>query len=104
MLVMLKAIDEKFNGLSNIWGKLTGNNPSIVFHLLKMKNLGLPDDLYIKMNARGKPLTDFEHFKSQFSEVLSGEFKEKFNAYIEELESAGYIKKWSRMQAYRDIF
>lgn len=83
MLVMLKAIDEKFNGLSNIWGKLTGNNPSIVFHLLKMTNLGLPDDLYIKMNARGKPLTDFEHFKSQFSEVLSGEFKEKFNSKID---------------------
>lgn len=83
MLVMLKAIDEKFNGLSNIWGKLTGNNPSIVFHLLKMKNLGLPDDLYIKMNARGKPLTDFEHFKSQFLEVLSGEFKETFNSKID---------------------
>lgn len=37
-------------------------------------------------------------------EHILGISKEKFNAYIEELESAGYIKKWSRMQAYRDIF
>ena len=26
--------------------------------------LGLSDDLYIKMNARGKPLTAFENFKA----------------------------------------
>lgn len=37
-------------------------------------------------------------------EHILGISKEKFNACIEELESAGYIKKWSRMQAYRDIF
>ena len=30
-------------------------------------------------------------------EHILGISKEKFNAYIEELESAGYIKKWSRM-------
>ena len=27
------------------------------------KNMPLADDLYIKMNARGKVLTDFENFK-----------------------------------------
>ena len=84
MLVMLKAIDKKFHGVSNIWEKLTGSNPRIVFHLLKMQNLGLPDDLYIKMNARGKPLTDFEHFKSQFSEILSGDLKDEFNNKIDQ--------------------
>lgn len=28
------------------------------------KNMPLTDDLYIKMNARGKVLTDFENFKA----------------------------------------
>lgn len=84
MLVMLKAIDKKFHGVSDIWEKLTGSKPRIVFHLLKMQNLGLPDDLYIKMNARGKPLTDFEHFKSQFSEILSDKLKDDFNNKIDQ--------------------
>lgn len=38
----------------------------ISFFLLNMedKNMPLTDDLYIKMNARGKRLTDFENFKA----------------------------------------
>ena len=38
----------------------------IKFYLLNMedKNMPLTDDLYIKMNARGKALTDFENFKA----------------------------------------
>lgn len=42
-----------------------GNAP-IKFYLLNMedKNMPLTDDLYIKMNARGKILTDFENFKA----------------------------------------
>ena len=40
-------------------------NSPIKFYTLDMedKNLPLSDDLYIKMNARGKVLTDFENFK-----------------------------------------
>lgn len=83
MLVMLREIGEKFYDLSNVWSKLSGENPRIVFHLLPMKDLGLPDDLYIKMNARGKELTDFEHFKSQFSEILNTEQAKEFNEKID---------------------
>ena len=36
----------------------------IVFYYLPLENFGLSDDLYIKMNARGLPLTDFENFKA----------------------------------------
>jgi hypothetical protein len=35
-----------------------------VFYHLPLKDFGLSDDLYIKMNARGKQLTDFENFKA----------------------------------------
>jgi len=83
MLVVLRTIQDKFEGLSNLWDKLSGDNPRIVFHLLSMNDLGLPDDLYIKMNARGKPLTDFEHFKSSFSEILKDDKAKYFNDKVD---------------------
>lgn len=83
MLVMLREIELKFQGLENGWQKLTGANPKIIFHLLPMEHLGLPDDLYIKMNARGKGLTDFEHFKSQFSDLLDEPNAKIFNEKID---------------------
>lgn len=45
--------------------RLMGEAAPIGFFLLNMedKNMPLADDLYIKMNARGKVLTDFENFK-----------------------------------------
>lgn len=48
----------------------TGNCP-ITFHFLPMKDFNLSDELYIKMNARGKPLTKFEHFKVNLSKSLT---------------------------------
>jgi len=83
MLVVLKDFEVKLEGLDNIWKKLTGTHPRIIFHLLPMEDLGLPDDLYIKMNARGKELTDFEYFKSQFSEILESEEAKVFSEKID---------------------
>lgn len=38
---------------------------------IKSEEFKLTDELYIKMNSRGKPLTTFENFKAQFSDLLS---------------------------------
>ncbi|UKK76723.1 DUF262 domain-containing protein [Segatella bryantii] len=46
------------------WEELTSGNAPIVFYHLPLKDFGLSDDLYIKMNARGKQLTSFENFKA----------------------------------------
>jgi hypothetical protein len=35
-----------------------------------MEQMGLGDDLYIKMNSRGKPLSSFENFKARFEQVI----------------------------------
>lgn len=68
MLVMLDAIHETFGEVSEIWNKLkTGN---ISFYFLPIKDMGLTDELYIKMNSRGKPLTQFEHFKAELEHGL----------------------------------
>lgn len=46
------------------WERLTSNDCPIVFHHIDLFGIRHPDSLYIKMNARGKPLTSFENFKA----------------------------------------
>ncbi len=68
MLVMLDAIDEEFKGVENLWDKLKSG--AITFYFLPIKDMGLTDELYIKMNSRGKPLTKFEHFKAELERCI----------------------------------
>ena len=64
-LVMLDLINELFGASSGFYNRLIQTqNPYITFQFLNMKDFGLSDDLYIKMNARGKTLTPFENFKA----------------------------------------
>lgn len=65
MLVVLDGIQSKFSDIPNLWEKLIReNNPYIQFYFLPLDKFGLSDDLYVKMNSRGKPLTEYEIFKS----------------------------------------
>lgn len=66
MLVMLDAIQEKFACAEALFTKLD----NISFYFLPIEDMGLTDELYIKMNSRGKPLTQFEHFKAEFEKQL----------------------------------
>lgn len=68
MLVMFDAINEKFCDVKNIWQKL--KDGAISFYFLALEKMGLTDEIYITMNSRGKPLTDFEHFKAEFKHKL----------------------------------
>jgi len=67
MLTMLDSIQQTFQTKTEVWDKL--NN--ISFHYIELQNFGLSDDLYIKMNARGKALTDFESFKAKFEQYIN---------------------------------
>lgn len=65
---ILDGIEELFietssEDFKNYWKILT-EEEAIVFYNLPLQDFGLSDDLYIKMNARGKPLTSFENFKA----------------------------------------
>lgn len=66
MFVMIDAIHELFSGIDDLWSKLDLIN----FYFLGLQELQLTDEIYIKMNSRGKPLTDFEHFKAELLKVL----------------------------------
>lgn len=70
-LIMLEALHAKFAGRDGLYERLIqAKQPSITFQLLDLRSFGLSDDLYIKMNARGKPLTPFETFKARFEKHL----------------------------------
>ena len=58
MLTMLDEIQERFSDTDDLWNKLDKIN----FYFRDIEEMKLTDDIYIKMNSRGKPLTDFEHF------------------------------------------
>lgn len=85
MLTMLDAIEEKIKHLriDDLWDALWSDHAQIVFHQLDMTKLNLPDELYIKMNSRGKSLTNFEYFKSEFSKIIPDSKKEEFNDKID---------------------
>jgi len=75
MLTMLDSIHKKFKGARQFFEKLIQNdNPPITFYFLQLENFGLTDELYIKMNARGKLLTEFENFKARFEQFWGRKF------------------------------
>lgn len=91
MLVMLDAIAERLSHLDNFddshaWTRLADpENPAVWFYLLPLDDMDSDEDLYIKMNSRGKPLTEFENFKARFEQDIegsprSGEFARKIDS------------------------
>lgn len=86
---MLRSIDlihTAFKEVNDLWSALV-NRKNIVFYLLILKNFGLSDDLYIKMNARGRLLTPFENLKA---EIQDKAIKENWEVSKEENEKFSY--------------
>ncbi|QHM77308.1 hypothetical protein C7M52_03304 [Mixta theicola] len=73
-LTMLRAIQQRFTAATdNLFQRLCSEDDKrIVFHYLNLRSFGLSDDLYIKMNARGKALTEFENFKAWLCGRIGG--------------------------------
>lgn len=71
MLTMLDEIHHQYKALTSqsdlqatqLWHTLTQES-TLSFYLLPMEDFALSDELYIKMNARGVQLTEFENFKA----------------------------------------
>lgn len=105
VLHMLDAIHEKFCESEGLFTRLLDKDqPAITFQLLDLENFGLSDDLYIKMNARGKPLTAFETFKARYEQELLNQLQgETFSIGEQTFGGADYIAR--RMDtAWADLF
>ena len=71
---MLDAIAGQFQNddLDAAWERLTDEaDPAVWFQLLPIDEMGSAEDLYIKMNSRGKPLTEFEAFKARLGQTIA---------------------------------
>lgn len=103
---MLRSIDlihTAFKEVDDLWNALV-NRKNIVFYLLILENFGLSDDLYIKMNARGRLLTPFENFKA---EIQDKAIKENWESSKEEkekyLSSASISSTFAREQVKEEV-
>ena len=86
MLNMLNAIHEKYAELDkpDLYVKLN----QLQFYILPLNGFNLTEELYVKMNARGKQLTDFENFKADITKWM----KDDKNQYKQEFKKISYLK------------
>lgn len=100
MCCMIDSIAKKFpyDIAKEIYKKLdnSGSGACITFNFLNMGEYKLTDELYIKMNSRGKPLTRFENLKSKIlHRIDSIESLSKTQSFLSEInvrDSKNYAK------------
>ncbi len=81
MLNMLNAIHQKYveKGKSGLFKELN----RLQFYVLPLNGFNLTEELYVKMNARGKQLTDFENIKADITKWM----KDDENPYKEHMQN-----------------
>ncbi len=96
MLEMLEELERQLGGLdhSRLWERLTAapEQAAITFDSIDIRSedFRLTDELYIKMNARGKALTRWECYKAQLTDVLS-RVEASYSYEGQELSCVGYF-------------
>lgn len=63
---MLNMIDDIHKTFEDVDSEAYSNLNKLTFNFLNLADYKLTDDLYVKMNSRGKPLTRFENLKSKW--------------------------------------
>ena len=80
MLHVLDQVENTFQDIAKdgtLFNRLTDANCNIKFYSLNFGEYDMSDDLYIKMNARGKALTEYEIFKSQLEKYIELDLGDK---------------------------
>lgn len=102
MLVMLDEIHKKFRHTEMVFNDLIDNQKKVIkFNYLPIDTFGRSDALYIKMNARGKVLTDFENFKAKFENFLRENNANKvlLERFIKSIDGAWCDLFWDYIKA-----
>jgi hypothetical protein len=88
-LTMLDDIQNVFADITDLDKKLINTNVEpVIFRFLEMTNLGMEDNLYIKLNARGKPLTSLENFKAcLIGRLRSDNFEKSVSFKVSDFEN-----------------
>lgn len=103
MLRMIDAIHLHYNKCEGV--QLFDALGSIQFYVLNLDDFGLSEELYIKMNARGLPLTPFENFKADFINYLKGSPEYNKMVTVGDHQMPYYIKIASELDGkWVDLF
>lgn len=110
MLVVLDTIDDVFRERPVTFAQLMDNDACpIRFHFIDLAVYGMEDTLYIKMNARGKALTPFEHFKAHIqgfaqAEETKGQLDAGFtHQFMHRLDGVWTDLFWQHRNDYHEI-
>lgn len=68
MVQFIISLQEEFSDID--FSSATERLEQITFTFLEVDNLGSPEELYIKMNSRGKPLSDWDILKAEIIEKV----------------------------------
>lgn len=102
MLQMLKELHSQIQKIADFeqaWANLAlSNDSTIQFRFVDIEQHNLSDDLYVKMNARGRPLTEFEKFKAWLEESLdSEELEGAFPNWKRDLDTVWLDTQWKEL-------
>ncbi len=91
MLNMLDAIHEKYKEITDY-----PNLDNVTFFFFDLESNGLNENLYLKMNSRGKPLTAFENLKAEMEKILpeNVEFEDKSFPNCDASPKDSFKAKW----------
>jgi hypothetical protein len=90
MLNMLDAIHEKCKKTIDY-----PNMDKVSFFFFDLESNGLNENLYLKMNSRGKPLTAFENLKAKIEKVLPEDVEIEDKCFPEcDASPKGFKAKW----------
>ncbi|MDR0846296.1 MAG: DUF262 domain-containing protein [Lactobacillales bacterium] len=84
MVAMLHTIHEIFRHEQNEYSKIEISHLNrITFSFLPIEDLGQSEELYLKMNARGKALNDWDNYKAKlFENADSKQFKKEVDGEL----------------------
>lgn len=91
MLIVIDTIHNQFKEVNMpLWDRLK----KIEFWCLSLEHFGLTDDLFVKMNARGKRLSRFDVFKSDLESKIEKKHKDG-ETWKKEIDNAYLDAYWN---------
>ena len=90
--------------LDELWVRLSSHS-ILNFYLLPMNEFSLTDELYIKMNARGVQLTEFENFKAWLQGFLENKIDtSKANTFFQSIDTKWTDLIWTTSKDWNKSF
>ncbi|WP_160243344.1 GmrSD restriction endonuclease domain-containing protein [Acinetobacter indicus] len=109
ILTMLDELDSLLGSktadeLEKLWVSLSSHSV-LNFYLLPMNEFSLTDELYIKMNARGVQLTEFENFKAWLQGFLENKIEtSKANHFFQSIDTKWTDLIWTASKDWNKSF